>query len=238
MLDYTKKVLELIEEAEKVNEESIKAVSKLIEDTIVQDKIIHCFGTGHGHMPGIELFGRAGGLGNVDAMVDPDCIPTFGARRSCAIERTSGVADVVYDSYKIEKGDIMIITSNSGRNAMPVEMALRCRKEGIKVVAVTNLNQSRNQTSRHASGKRLFELADVIIDTCVPVGDVSLVYDGVETGPVSSIMCMYLLNACVSLAVKNLTEKGLKPLVFKSQNVDGNSNDEIYSKYEGRIRHY
>ena len=132
----------------------------------------------------------------------------------------------------------MIITSNSGRNAMIVEMALRCRKEGIKVIAITNLNQSKNQASRHSSGMRLFELADVVIDTCVPVGDVSLVYDGVETGPVSSIMCMYLLNTCVAEAVKNLTEKGIKPLVFKSQNVDGNSNDEIYSKYEGRIKHY
>ena len=238
MFDYTKNVLELIEKAEKVNRDAILELSQLIEKTIVEDKIIHCFGTGHGHMPGIELFGRAGGLGNVDAMVDPDCIPTFGARRSCAIERTSGVADVVYDSYKIEQGDIMIITSNSGRNAMIVEMALRCRKEGIKVIAITNLNQSKNQASRHSSGMRLIELADVVIDTCVPVGDVSLVYDGVETGPVSSIMCMYLLNTCVAEAVKNLTEKGIKPLVFKSQNVDGNSNDEIYSKYEGRIKHY
>ena len=161
MFDYTKNVLELIEKAEEVNRDAILELSQLIEKTIVEDKIIHCFGTGHGHMPGIELFGRAGGLGNVDAMVDPDCIPTFGARRSCAIERTSGVADVVYDSYKIEQGDIMIITSNSGRNAMIVEMALRCRKEGIKVIAITNLNQSKNQASRHSSGMRLFELADV-----------------------------------------------------------------------------
>ena len=238
MFDYTKNVTELILKAEQNNEENIKKVAELIEKTIIDDKIIHAFGTGHAHMVGIEMFARAGGLANVDAMVDPDCIPTFGARRSCAIERTSGVSDVIYDSYKIEQGDIMIITSNSGRNSMPLEMAMRCKKEGIKVVAITNVNQSKSQTSRHPSGKRLFELADVILDTGIPVGDVSLDYNGVKTGPVSSIISMYLINTCISLAIENLTKKDIKPMVFMSQNVDGFTNDDIYAKYENRIKYY
>ena len=234
MFDYTKNVTELILKAEQNNEENIKKVAELIEKTIIDDKIIHAFGTGHAHMLGIEMFARAGGLANVDAMVDPDCIPTFGARRSCAIERTSGVSDVIYDSYKIEQGDIMVITSNS----MPLEMAMRCKKEGIKVVAITNVNQSKSQTSRHPSGKRLFELADVILDTGIPVGDVSLDYNGVKTGPVSSIISMYLINTCISLAIENLTKKDIKPMVFMSQNVDGFTNDDIYAKYENRIKYY
>ncbi len=142
--EYGNKITEVMEKAEEVNKDTIKMLAEKFAENIENDKVIHTFGTGHSHMLGIELFARAGGLGNVDAMIDPDTLTSFGAQRSGAMEKVSGVSDVIYDSYNIQPGDIMIITSNSGRNAMPIEMAMRCQKEGIYVIAMTNLEQSRN----------------------------------------------------------------------------------------------
>lgn len=236
--EYTEKIIDIIKEAEETNKDTIIKCAKIFTETVKQDKIIHAFGTGHSHMIGVEMFARAGGLGNVDAMVDPDTVTCFGAQRSGAIERTSGVADVIYDSYKIEKGDIMIIISNSGRNAVPIEMAMRCKKEGIFVIAVTNLKQSQSQTSRHSSGKRLFECADLVIDTCVPTADAAMNINGIKTGPASNIVGMYLVDCMVVESIKMLTEQGVKPYVFQSQNIDGFSNDEIYEHYFGRVKHF
>ncbi len=236
--EYMNKLNDLLQLAAKKNESVINELSQQFAENLMNDKIIHTFGTGHSHMIGIELFARAGGLGNVDAMLDPDTLTSFGAVRSGAVEKLSGLSDVIYDSYKIEKGDIMIITSNSGRNAMPIEMAMRCKKEGVYTVAVTNLEQSTAAISRHPSGKRLFEIADVILDNCVPTGDALMDINGILTGPGSSIVSMFLLNTVVCEALQIVTDKGFKPFVFQSQNVDGFDNDAIYSKYTGRVKHY
>lgn len=236
--EYMNKLSDLLKKAEEANRDTIKELSIKFAENMMNDKIIHTFGTGHSHMIGIELFCRAGGLGNVDAMLDPDTLTSFGAIRSGNIEKLAGLSDIIYDNYTIESGDIMIITSNSGRNAMPIEMAMRCQKDGIYTVAVTNMEQSSNMTSRHASGKRLFECVDCVLDNCVPAGDALLNINGVETGPGSSIVSMFLLNTVVSEALKIVTEKGFKPYVFQSQNVDGFDNNAIYAKYKGRVKHY
>lgn len=238
LFEYGDRIIEIIKEAEEKNKDTIKLLAEKFAENIENDKVIHTFGTGHSHMLGIELFARAGGLGNVDAMLDPDTLTSFGAGRSGAMEKVCGVSDVIYDSYNIEKGDIMLITSNSGRNAMPIEMAMRAQKEGVYVVAMTNLEQSKNTTSRHPSGKRLFECADCVIDSCVPSGDASLDLDGIKTGPASSIVTMYLINTIVSEAIKIVLSHGKRPYVFQSQNVDGFDNNAIYEHYKGRVKHF
>ena len=236
--EYGDKIIDVIKNAEEKNKDIIKELAVKFAENIENDKVIHTFGTGHSHMLGIELFARAGGLGNVDAMLDPDVLTSFGAQRSGAIEKTSGVSDVIYDSYNIQPGDIMIITSNSGRNAMPIEMAMRCQKEGVYVIALTNVEQSKNQTSRHPSGKRLFECADCVIDSCVPTADATLDLGGIKTGPASSIVTMFLVNTIVSEAIKIVLSHGKRPYVFQSQNVDGFDNNAIYEHFKGRVKHF
>lgn len=238
LFEYGDKITELMKYAEEKNAEAIKIAVDKFAENIENDKVIHTFGTGHSHMLGIELFARAGGLGNVDAMLDPDTLTSFGAQRSGAMEKTCGVSDVIYDSYNIEPGDIMLITSNSGRNAMPIEMAMRCKKEGVYVIAMTNLEQSMATTSRHPSGKKLYEYADLVLDNCVPSGDATMDINGILTGPGSSIVTMFLMNTIATEAIKKVVADGKRPYVFQSQNVDGFDNNAIYNHFKGRVKHF
>ena len=236
--EYMNQLQEVMHKAYEANKEVIGELAEVFAKNIMEDRIIHTFGTGHSHMIGIELFARAGGLGNVNAILDADVITSNGAQRSCALEKLSGLADIIYDNYKICAGDLMVISSNSGRNAMPIEMAMRCQKEQVITVAITNLAQSKATTSRHASGKKLYECVDYILDTCVPSGDAMMDIQGIQTGPASSIISMFLINTVVTEAIKICMEKGVRPYVFQSQNVDGFDNDAIYHKYDGRVKWY
>ena len=123
--EYMNKLSALLETAAEANKDKIKELSELFAENMMNDKIIHTFGTGHSHMIGIELFGRAGGLGNVNALLDPDTLTSFGAQRSSAIEKLPGLSDIIYDNYNIQPGDIMIVSSNSGRNSMPIECVVK-----------------------------------------------------------------------------------------------------------------
>ncbi len=236
--EYMQKITEVLHKDYEVNKDIIPVLAEKFAENIKTGHVIHTFGTGHSHMVGIELFARAGGLGNVDAMLDPDTLSAFGAQRSGAIEKLSGLADIIYDQYNIQKGDIMIITSNSGRNAVPIEMAMRCQKEGIFTIAVTNLEQSKITTSRHPSGKRLFECVDAVLDNCCAEGDCMMQIGSIKTGPSSSISSMFLLNTIVTEAIKLLDKEGIKAPVLQSQNVDGFDNDAIYKAYEGKVKHF
>ena len=124
MYTYFKESKKIFEKIIKTNKTSIKKASDLISECILKDTIIHAFGTGHSHMVGLELFIRAGGLANVNAMLDSTTMTSEGAQRSAEIERIEGFSKVIWDQHKINKGDIIIIISNSGRNAMPIEMAM------------------------------------------------------------------------------------------------------------------
>lgn len=236
--EYMNTLTSILDEVYETNKDKLHALAEKFAENIMEDRMIHTFGTGHSHMIGIELFARAGGLGNVDALLDPDVLTSNGAQRSGALEKLPGVADIVYDNYNIQPGDIMIVISNSGRNSMPIEMAMRCKKEGVFVVAVTSLKQSEKMVSRHPSGKRLFEVADVVLDNCAPSGDGCLNINGYITGAVSSIASMFMLNTVTSEAIKIVTDKGFKPYIFQSQNVDGFDNDAIYEHYKGRAKHF
>lgn len=236
--EYMNALNDLLVKVHDTQKETIAMLAEKFADVTENNKIIHTFGSGHSHMIGIELFGRAGGLANVNAMLDPDVLTSNGARRSAALEQLSGIADIIYGKYTIQEGDIMIIISNSGRNALPLEMAMRAKKEGIYTIALTNLEQSKATTSRHASGKKLYEICDVVVDNCVPSGDALMSVGNVLTGPGSTMASIFILNTIVSEALKILHERGSDLPVLQSQNVDGFDNDRLYAKYEDRVKHF
>lgn len=237
MFEYMEKIKEQIEKLESVNKENLEKVSQLIGEAIINDKLIHVLGTGHSHMIGLELFIRAGGLANINTILDSTVLTADGAIRSSKLERVSGIADILWEEQNISKGDLVIVISNSGRNALPIEFAMRAKKEGHTVVALTSLEQSKKYPSRHSSSKKLYELGDIVLDNCVPSGDGLLEIGGIQTGAASTISGMTLLNTAVLEGMKIAVKNRVKLPVYSSQNIDGFSNDELYDKYRGRIKH-
>ena len=237
MYQYHSEVKKLIDKVVHKNQDILNKVIDLVSKTIIDDKIIHAFGTGHSHMIGLELFARAGGIANVNAMLDSTVMTSEGARRSAEIERISGFAKVIWDQHKIKKNDIFIVISNSGRNAMPIEMAELAKSNSNKVIAITSINQSSKYPARIKNQKKLYQIADYVIDNCVPSGD-SIIPIGKDfSGAVSSILGCFIVNLMVTESLKIVHKAGKKLPLFYSQNIDGISNEELFSKYEKRVKH-
>ena len=141
MFQYAQIVLRQLEKVISTQISPLTQAAEWMADSIIEDRIIHTFGTGHSHMIGLELFTRAGGLANVNAMLDSTVLSVEGARRGAAVERVPGLAQVVWDTYEIASDDLMIVISNSGRNAMPIEMANLAKAHGMKTIGITSLTQ-------------------------------------------------------------------------------------------------
>ena len=237
MFEYQEKAIQQLNDIVLNQENAIMQAAEYLAACIINDHIIHTFGTGHSHMIGLELFVRAGGLANVNALLDSMVLTSEGSRRSAEIERISGLSKIIYDHHNISQNDIMIIISNSGRNAMPVEMAMIAKEMGIKTIAITSLEQSKQYPSRHPSGKKLYEIADLVLDNRVPSGDGLLKIGGNLTGAASTLSGVFLINLVATEAMKIADAKGIKLPIYHSQNIDGFSNETLYEKYTGRIKH-
>ncbi|TMB51393.1 MAG: sugar isomerase domain-containing protein, partial [Chloroflexi bacterium] len=142
--------------------------------------------------------------------------------------------------YALESRDCLIVISNSGRNASPIEMAMLGRERGLPVIAVTAAEFSRSVSSRHSSGKRLLDLAHVVLDTCGAAGDAAVELEGVMegVGPTSTVVGATLLNSTLVETIAELVRRGVEPPVLVSQNVDGSAerNTRLRDRYRGRIR--
>lgn len=241
MLPYFAEIRALLARAEEKNAATIEIVSERIAASIAAGGVLHAFGTGHGHMLAEEIFYRAGGLVPVNAILDSTLMLHEGALSSSLAERLPGYAEVVLSRYEARAGEILIIASNSGRNSVPVEMALAAQARGLQVVALTSLAHANAHPSRHPSGKRLHELADFVLDNCGVPGDAALSVPGVAepTGPTSTVVGAALLHSVVYAAVTKLVEQGITPPLFISANVGdtGDHNARLIAQYQSRLRH-
>jgi uncharacterized phosphosugar-binding protein len=241
MLPYFDKIRELLALAEEKNAATIEAVSQRVADSIAAGGVLHAFGTGHGHMLAEEIFYRAGGLVPVNAILDSTLMLHEGALSSSLAERLPGYAEVVLSRYEVRAGEVIIIASNSGRNSVPVEMALAAQARGLQVVALTSLAHASAHPSRHPSGQRLHELADYVLDNCGVPGDAALTVPGLAepTGPTSTVVGVALLHALIYATVTKLVAQGITPPLFMSANVGdtGDHNARLIAQYQSRLRH-
>ncbi|MGE0545818.1 MAG: sugar isomerase domain-containing protein [Kofleriaceae bacterium] len=222
--------------------ERIIAAGRLIADALEAGGVLHAFGTGHSHLIAHEAFYRAGGLSAVNPILDDRLIFLKGALESTRAERETGLAAAILAREDVRPIDAAVLISNSGRNAVPVEMALELRARGVKIVAITNIAQSSETSSRHVSGKRLFELADLAIDTCVPRGDAAVQLPGLDTpmGPSSTVAGAAIMNSIIIEAASALLERGKQPPILPSANLDTTSEQTLRDRlgsYAARIRY-
>lgn len=220
---------------------AIADAASLIASSLSAGGIVHIFGAGHSHMIAEEAFYRAGGIAAVNPILDPRLIFLKGVLDSTAAEREPGYADSLLKRERTEPRDTMIVVSNSGRNASPVEMAMGAKRDGLAVIAITNLDQSRSAPSRHASGLRLFEIADVSIDNGVPPGDASIMIPGAAApmGPASTVAGAAIVHSLMLEAAAALLARGKAVAVLPSANVGEGSEAALraaLAPYRSRIR--
>ena len=239
LLSYFKKSIPVISSVLTSQEEKINEIARRMAGTIEKDKIIYAFGTGHSHMMPMEMFGRAGGLANICAMLDESILNGGGARRSSRMENISGVADVIWAQYTPEQGDILFIVSNSGINSAVVEMALKAKEAGIYTIAITSIKQTMANASRHASGLKLYQIADIFLDNGVVDGDASITIGDYKIAGLSSLTGIVIVNTLLCQCIDICKNKGIKADVFMSQNMDHkNNNEDYFIKYQHRIPHF
>ena len=216
---------------------SIRAAAELVTESCAQGGKFYVFGSGHSHMIAEELYLRAGGLALVHAILPPELMLHEMPNKSTYLERVEGYAQSLVELYRVEAKDTILVISNSGRNAVPVEMCLAAKAKGAKVIAMTSMRHSTGCTSRHSSGKKMYEIADVTIDNQVEPGDAAFPIEGLDTpiGPTSSITGITIAQALVCQVVDNLVRAGIEPPVFKSSNVDGGDahNNRMFETYYG-----
>lgn len=208
--------------------------------------VIQAFGTGHSEAFAMEIAGRAGGLIPTSKIALRDLV-LYGDRDTSALdslegsvlERDTGVAEELFKLSLIDPRDIFIIASNSGVNGSIVGLALAAKDRGHKVIAVTSLEHTNAVETKHPSGARLSEIADIVIDNKAPYGDTTLeVSGGGGVGAVSSITAAYIAQLLTIETVQNLVRAGKKPPIYISANIPGGDehNTALVGQYVGRLR--
>jgi uncharacterized phosphosugar-binding protein len=233
----------ILERIEREQAENITRAGLLVADALNAGGVIHTFGTGHSHLIAEEAFFRAGGLTPVNPILDERLIFLEGALESTRAERESGLASQLIERENISQQDAVIIISNSGRNATPIEMGLEMKSMGLGIIVITNLEQSCATASRHASGKRLFEIADVTVDNCTPTGDALLSLSGLDSriGATSTVAGAAIINSIMIEAASELLRRGRRVPILPSANLESVTEEQLLQTlrpYRMRIRYF
>jgi uncharacterized phosphosugar-binding protein len=224
---------------------NIRRAAELVLDAIASGAIIQVFGTGHSRSIAMEIAGRAGGLVPANALSIKDVVMYGGARPDeildPTVERDPALAHRILELADTRPEDVFIVASNSGGNGSVVELALLAKERGHPVIAITSLEHSRRVQSRHASGRRLFEVADVVIDNCGVFGDAALpLPDGAAIAATSSLTGVTIAQMLVAEVCGELLRRGMDVPVLRSQNVPGGDehNEVLHRRYGARLRRY
>ncbi|SDC95087.1 sugar isomerase domain-containing protein [Glycomyces harbinensis] len=221
----------------------VSEAARLIAGSIAAGGVIQAFGSGHSEALAMELAGRAGGFVPSNRIALRDLVLQAGLPRETLedpfLERNPDVARQLLDAAPVEPADVFAIASNSGINGVVVEFALLVKERGHGLIAFTSAEHSAKTPSRHPSGKRLSDIADVVLDNGAPYGDAALpVPGGGAVGAVSSVTAAVLAQMIVAEAVQLLVDDGHTPPIYLSANIPGGDehNTRLESRYAGRIR--
>lgn len=220
---------------------SVERAAGLLADAVAGGGRIFAFGAGHSSLIAQDLVYKAGGLALVNLLTVPGTlgVDVRPATLGSALERVEGLAGTVLETSALRAGDVLVIISLSGRNVLPVEMAVRARERGVKVIAVTSLAYTTRTKPQNPWGDFLKDHADVVLDNKITVGDAELTAEdiGAPFAPASTAVSSALLQATTATAAAELAARGIEPPLLRSGNVDGGAawNAEIFSTYQDRI---
>ncbi|MDD4656112.1 MAG: sugar isomerase domain-containing protein [Bacteroidales bacterium] len=244
-LNNARNVMAHIEESQL---ENIKKAATIMADSIEKGRWVHTFGCGHATIPVEEMYPRIGGFVGFHPIAE---LPlTFftritgemGIHQFLFLERAEGYGNAIMKSYNFSTDDTMWIFSHTGINNVNIDVALKAKEIGMKVIVFGSAAESVGKKTRHSCGKTLFELADVIVDSCAPLVDASVEVKnhGDKVGPVSTVAFITLVWMTVTTVAEILAERGVKLYIHPSHNVPGDTTahdrlDSCIDEYKKRI---
>ncbi|MGI5455721.1 SIS domain-containing protein [Streptomyces sp. CA-249302] len=233
--------IDLLERVRDEEGEAIAAAGTLLADTVADGGRLFAFGAGHSSLAAQDVVYRAGGLALMNLLAVPGVVgvDVMPATLGSALERVDGLASAVLDTSPLRAGDALIIISLSGRNALPVEMAMNARALGVKVIGVTSVAYTTETRSRHVSGTYLRDHCDIVLDSKIPIGDATLTLDPIPApfAPASTVVTSAILQSVMATTAGVLSERGIEPPLLRSGNVDGGHewNGRVFEEYGDRI---
>lgn len=241
---YLLEEIKYLKEIRETQSENIMKASEILAKTTMEDGLIRVFGCGHSHLIADDVFYRSATLGNVQAILEETATGNSEIFKSGFVEKLEGYAPIVVDYHKIAPPDAAIVISNSGNNPMTIDFASECRKRGVPVIVLTNVEYSKTLKPRHSRGVHLMDEGDVVISNCSAIGDAAVKMEGLDmkVGSTSSIPFIFIINAILTQAVAICLENGYKPDVYYNGSLRvnnpkiGDHNFAIIDKYYYRMK--
>ncbi|MGL5684448.1 MAG: sugar isomerase domain-containing protein [Vagococcus fluvialis] len=243
MFQYMDKVTEILKVVRENESGVIQEAIDLMTEANLNKQSVFIFGASHAGILMEEMYYRAGGMMTInpifgrEVMLDRSPI-TFTSQ----MERLEGYGTSLASTVDFKENDVLILHSVSGRNPIIIDIAIAAREKGVKLIGLTNVSYSKSVTSRHSSGKRLFEVVDIVIDNHGDIGDACCDIKGIEqkVGASSTVVGASILNTIIVETCQKLVDSGVKyPPIFYSTNLDGGDqlNQDLYEQYKDSI-HY
>ena len=244
-LNNARDVMSRIEETQM---ENIRKAAEVMADSIEAERWVHTFGCGHATIPIEEMYPRIGGFVGFHPIIE---LPlTFftritgemGVHQFLFLERVEGYGVEIMKGYNFDRRDTMWLFSHSGINNVNIDVAIESKKRGMKVIAFGSAAEAKGKQSRHSSGKTIFEVADIVVDTCAPIGDssVPLRNHRDNVGPVSTMAFVTCVWMTVTTVAEILADRGVKLFIHPSHNVPGDTTarervEEALAEYKRRV---
>jgi uncharacterized phosphosugar-binding protein len=238
---YFNRISELIDTLAESQKGAIRQAAEACADSIVAGKLVHLFGTGHGAIPAIEAFPRSGSIVGFHPIVEMPITLLYhvwgdmGVPQYRFLHRQEGYGKAILEAHELDTADTLILFSHSGINGVILDMALTASELGLTVVGVTSRPHSSTVQPRHSSGKRLYEVADIVIDTGAPLGDAAIQLDGLSdpVGAVSTVLVVATIDAMIAETASVMLERGVTPHVEVNLNLprEGSAREQNNAGY-------
>lgn len=246
---YFDTVIERLNKVSETQGAAIQAAAEICAASVMNDKLVFTFGTGHGSFAAMEMFPRTGSVTGFRPIVESSMISFHrvlgdgGVRQYRFIHGQEGYGEAILSSHQLDPGDAMLIFSHSGLNSVTLDIAVGAKARGMKLIGVTSVPHSSSTPSRHSCGKRLFELADVVVDTGVPKGDAGLEIKGLKyrVGATSTSIAIAVGQAINAATAEIMVASGREPFVMVSPNTAEKAeaniqNDRNYAELWRRLK--
>ncbi len=239
---YREQISEVLNAIWTIQTAKIEQAAAMMAESIEKGGLVHLFGSGHSVLPVLDIFPRYGSFPGFHPLMDArlmwlNVLGSGGAKGLLWLERREGYAHILFENEPMRAGDVMVVFSHGGLNAVGVEVAREAKARGLRTVAITSMDNYRKRKATHSSGKKLGDVVDLVIDNCVPTEDALVKIEGWKA-PVaagSTVAFVVISMALVAQVAAELARRGLNPPVFVSPNVPGfpaDNNDQVFAAYE------